>query len=427
MNPILVLLGIISGSMKWSDIGRSLLGVFSLFADPTYASDLQASTLDDMVMEVAWNNFFVDTPKQAWLRSIGAVNPFDGGVLMRVPTIFNRPLGGAIAPGSTVTIVHRQQLANLAFTARLYSSFDNLETFSLLVQNRGEASRVNLEDLYAQLAIEGLNTDVEVDSFHHGQSPVVGFITDDGSQRINGDDEAMNNGYDPGWYGNVYQNYGAQARNGSQTNTLNSTPYWYGNPDGTSAAITVEGLTQHMMRVLKFGNSAGNVIGITSQEGIAYIYAMFQRQQRLVEWKVEDTCPGFTGIGFMGAMLYGDTLAPGRNWAQTLPPEISQTSNTTDTAGTSTAGQPYSFTSPTTVTTYSGIPASTQISVGEPLFLYSGRSIEYRPTTVPEFLFGVRRNEVYNSNTLDAYIVNLALNLYYTMPRENSLGYGFSS
>lgn len=396
-------------------------------SDPTYNSDLQSSTLDDMVLEIAFMNFFVETPKQEWLRAVGAVDPFDGGVLMREPTIFNRPLGGANSPGTSVTIVHRQQLANLAFTERLYSTYDNLETFSLLVQNRGTAKRVDLLDLYAQNHIFAINTDVEVDSFHHGQSPVTGFITDDGSERVNGDDEVMNNGKDPGWYGNVYTSYGSQARNGSQTNTLNSTPYWYGNADGTAAAFTVEGLTAHMMRVKKFNNQSGNVIGITSQEGIGYIYAMFQRQQRLVEWKVEDTCPGFDGIGFMGAMIYGDTLAPGRAWTQTLPPQISQTSNATDTAGTSTAGQPYSFTSPTTVTTFSGIPASTQISVGEPLFLYSGRSMKYRPTSEPEFFFGVRRNQVYNSNTLDSYIVNLGINITNQMPRENCLGYGAAS
>jgi hypothetical protein len=396
--------------------------------DPTYGSDLQASTLDDMVLDVAYDNFFVDTPKQMWLRAIGAVDPFDGGVLMREPTIFNRPIGGANSPGTTVTIVHRQQLANLAYNERLYSTYDNLETFSLYVQNRGAAKRVDLVDMYAQLHVKAINTDVEVDSFHHGQSPVAGYITDDGSERVNGDEEFMNNGYDPSIFGNVFTQVGNQARNGSQTNTLNSTPFFYGNPDGSCAAISVENLTQHMMRVLKFGNEAGNVIGITSQEGIGYIYAMLQRQQRLVEWKVDDSCPGFTGIGFMGAMLYGDTLAPGRAWSFTLPPEISQTSNATDTAGTRTDGNgPYSFTSPSTVTAFSRIPASTQISVGEPLSLYSGRTWKYRPTTEEEFFFGVRRNQVYNSNTLDAYIVNLGINQYSVAPRENCVGYGFAS
>ena len=50
-------------------------------ADPTYGSDLQASTLDDMVLDVAYDNFFVDTPKQSWLRAIGAVDPFDAATL----------------------------------------------------------------------------------------------------------------------------------------------------------------------------------------------------------------------------------------------------------------------------------------------------------------------------------------------------------
>jgi hypothetical protein len=45
----------------------------------------------------------------------------------------------------------------------------------------------------------------------------------------------------------------------------------------------------------------------------------------------------------------------------------------------------------------------------------------------PEFFFGIRRNQVYNSNTLDAYIVNLGINMYYVAPRENCLGYGAAS
>ena len=59
--------------------------------------------------------------------------------------------------------------------------------------------------------------------------------------------------------------------------------------------------------------------------------------------------------------------------------------------------------------------------------MYAGSSIEYWPTSEPEFFFGVRRNQVYNSNSLDAYIVNLGLNISCTMPRKNRLGYGFSS
>jgi len=394
--------------------------------DPTYGNDLQASTLDDLVMGVAIDNFFIDDPKLNWMRTIGAVDPFDGGILKRYATIINRPMGGAAAPGTTMNIVHRQQVANLAFNIRNYSTWDMLETFGLEVNNRGANQRIDLMDLYAQEHIRAINTDVGVDSFHHGQLPVAGFIVDDGSERINGDDEAMNNSLDPGWYGNRYQSYGQQPRNGAATNTLNSTPMWYGNPDGSCGSFSIEKFILHIRSVKRYG--ADKFIGISSVEGISYIASALQRQQRLVEWKIEDTCPEFTGIGFMGCMFYESGLAPGRAWAATLPPNVSTTSNATDTAGTRTDGNgPYSFVSPSTCTAYSGIPVNTQISVGEPLFIYAGSSIEYWPTTSPEFFFGVRKTPVYNSNTLDSYIVNFALGMNFTMPRKNRLGYGFSS
>ena len=392
-------------------------------SDPTYGGDLQASTLDDLVADVAYQNFFTGTAKQGYLRGIGAVDPFDGGVLMREPFIMNRPYGGAFAPGSTLTITQVQQLADVAFIEKLYSNAQLLETFSLMTQNRGAAKRVDLLDLYMEQSIEAINTDVEVDSYHHGQAVSAGLISDDGTLRINGDDEAMNNGLDPGWYGNVYQNYGQQARNGAVSSTLNSTPFWYGNSDGTAGAISVDAMIQHVIRAKQFGHTPE--LGITTPQGEGYMLAALQRQQRFQDWHVgkSDTVPDWTGISFMGVMIYGDILAPGRSWGAAFPSTVSKTQNTTDTLTSGT--QAYSFTSPSTVTALSGIPASTKISVGETFFLYNGRSIKYRPTTVPEFFFGVRRVQVWNNNTIDSYVVNLGLNLYFVMPRDNSLGYGF--
>src|SRR5215469_15151596 len=125
--------------------------------DPTYGGDLQASTLDDMVADVAYQNFFTGTAKQAYLRAIGAVDPFYGGVMMREPFVMNRPQGGATAPGSNLTISHVQQLADLAFIEKLYTTQDLIETFSLMTQNRGAARKVDLLELYSEQAIEAIN------------------------------------------------------------------------------------------------------------------------------------------------------------------------------------------------------------------------------------------------------------------------------
>ena len=113
----------------------------------------------------------------------------------------------------------------------------------------------------------------------------------------------MNNGLDPGWYGNVYQNYGNQARNGAVTNTLNSTPLWFGNPDGSCAAFSVEKLILFIRSVRRYGGDQvhrhylgrGHLLHLL---GIAASAAL------MADWKVEDTCPDFQGVGFMGCMIY---------------------------------------------------------------------------------------------------------------------------
>jgi hypothetical protein len=387
-------------------------------SDPTYGGDLQAGTLNDMVMATAYQNFFVDTPKQAWFRGVGAVDPFDGGVLMQEPFVMGRPVGGAAAPGTNFNITQVQQLAAMAFSMRLYSELLMLETFSLDVQNRGEPAKVNLMDMYIENCIEATNTDIEVDSFHHGQSPVAGFVSDDGSLRVNGDAEAMNDGFNNSWDGNVFQNYGAQLRNGAVSNTINSIPFWYGNNDGTGGVFTVEALIQHVIRVRKFSPPD---LGIISPVGWGYLLGCLQRQQRFTDWstRVDATVPDWKGIDFMGTMIYDDIQSPGTQWGIDFPKGVSITQNKTSTftsASTCTGGA--------TGTTPYTTPPSVTVTVGEVLFLYNAHGWKYRPPVSEEFFFGVRRNQVWNNNTNDATIMNTGINLYTPQPRQNCHGYG---
>lgn len=384
-------------------------------SDPTYGGDLQAGTLNDMVMATAYQNFFVDTPKQAWFRAVGAVNPFDGGVLMQEPFVMGRPVGGAAAPGTNFNITQVQQLAAMAFNMRLYSELLMLETFSLDVQNRGEPAKVDLMDLYIENCISATNTDIEVDSYHHGQAAVSGYITDDGSLRVNGDAEAMNDGLNNSWDGNVFQNYGSQVRNGAVSSTINSIPFWYGNSDGSGGAITVEALIQHMINVRQFHPPD---LGIISPKGWGYILGCLQRQQRFVDWgvKADATIPDWQGINFMGTMIYDDIQSPGTNWGVAFPTGITATSNKTSTfsSASTCTGATQQYTP----------PASTTLTVGEVLFLYNAHGWKYRPPVSEEFFFGIRRNQVWNNNTNDATIMNTGINIYTPQPRENNHGYG---
>ena len=389
-------------------------------ADPTYNGDLQASTLDDLLADAAYDNFFVKTAYQQHMRAIGAIDPFGGGVLMREPFIMGSPAAGAAAAGSNFNIEHVQQLADLAFTPRLYTSRDMLETFSLSVQNKGPNARIMLTDLYFRNGVAAISTNVEVDGYWHGQAAISGQIANNRTNNINGMAEALNDGKNNAWNGDVYVNYGSQVRNGAVSNSINSIPYFFGNSDGTGGAISVRSLINYLVRARKFCDGRTPEITITTPNGWAYILAALQTQQQFTtNWtmKALTSVPDVEGISFMGTVIYDDILTPGAAWGADFPTNYIGTSNLTST-----------FTSASTATgttSPSQLPASTTITVGETIWALTGAAWKYRPTDNPDFLFGRRQNEVYNNNTNDALLINLALNVYSPAPRESVAGYGF--
>jgi hypothetical protein len=355
------------------------------------------------------------------MRAIGAIDPFGGGVLMREPFIMGSPAAGAAAPGQNFDIEHVQQLADLAFTPRLYTSRDMLETFSLSVQNKGPNARIMLTDLYFRNGVAAISTNVEVDGYWHGQAAISGQIANNRTNNINGMAEALNDGLNNAWNGDVYVNYGNQVRNGAVSNSINSIPYFFGNSDGTASAISVKALISFLVRARKFCDGRTPEITITTPNGWAYILAALQTQQQFTTnwtYKALSSVPDVEGISFMGTVVYDDILTPGAAWGADFPTNYIGTSNLTST-----------FTSASTATgatSPSQLPASTTITVGETIWGLTGAAWKYRPTDNPDFLFGRRQNEVYNNNTNDALLINLALNVYSPAPRESICGYGIN-
>ena len=392
--------------------------------DPTFNSDIGASTFNDYIADVAYDNFFVKTALQQHMRAIGAVDPFTGGKLMEEPFIMGSPASGFAAPGTSFEIEHVQQLAALAFPPRLCTSRDMFESFSLQVQNKGPNARIKLKDMYYRNAIASISTNVEVAWYHHGQAAISGQISDDGSLRIAGAAEALNDGLNNSWDGGRYVSYGYQARNGNIGVANNSIPVFFGNADGSAAAISVRQLINFLVRQRKFCEGKSPEITITTPNGWGYILSALQTQQQFTtawdgKFKNLPTVPDTEGIAFMGTVIYDDILAPGAAWGADFPTAyITAGSNLTST-----------FTSSSTctgVTSPSNMPASTTLTVGETLWALTGKAWKYRPTDDPDFLFGVRENQVYNNNTNDACLINLALNVYTPSPRMSGQAFGFN-
>ena len=392
-------------------------------SDPTFNGDIQASTFNDYIADVAWDNWFVETAYQQHMRAIGAIDPFGGGKLMEEPFIMGSPAAGAAAPGTNFDIEHVQQLAAMVFPPRLYTSRDMLETFSLQVQNKGVNAKIKLKDLYYRNAIAAIATNVEVDGYWHGQAAISGQVASNRTNAIDGMAEALNDGLNNSWQGDVFVNYGSQVRNGTIQTANNSVPFFFGNSDGTAAAISVRSLINFLVRQRKFCGGKSPEITITTPNGWGYVLSALQTQQQFTmawdgKFTVLPTVPDTEGIAFLGTVIHMDILTPGAAWGSDFPTKYISTSNLTGT-----------FTSASTATgatSLSQLPASTTITVGETIWPLTGRAWKYRPSDDPDFMFGARENQVYNNNTNDALLINLALNVYTPSPKMSGQGYGFN-
>jgi hypothetical protein len=384
------------------------------FADPLF-SEIPASTLNEIKDGIVFDNFFVDTPLQRYFRAEGSLDPFYGGAAMQVPFQFARLAGGAIAPGQDVAVTRRQILDAALFVPKLYTAFVALEEFQLKVLNAGPEAKVDLYELYIETLTKGLNTDVEIDWYLHGQANAT-TIASNRSLNMNGLAEALNDGVTNSWNGDIFTTYGAQLRNGQVGNALNSIPQWLGDSNGAPGTISYEVMLQTYLLAIE-----RPTMGLTSRQGYTYIAAMLQRQQR---YQVDvDTNIEMRGIRFEEAIIFNDLLTPSAVSPALLPTGLSQT--TTSTPG---SGGVATFTSAASPATASKLPGSKAITVGELLLWLHIPSWRYRPAADPDFLFGVRGPIPSPTNpTLDTLFMNLSLNSYTPVPRNSIQCYGLGA
>lgn len=378
--------------------------------DPTF-DQIAATTLAAIHDDVLYDNFFVDT---AWMRKMrvsGALDEFQGGSIMQEPFMFNRVPGGAIAPGSDVQVTQVPIIAALGFPPKEYIEQLALNLFQTnVLQSTGPAVKVKLVDAYMTNAVQSLNTDIAIDFYRHGQS-----IT--GSNRaifVNGLTEALNDGVNPSWDGNVFTTYGGQPRNGVVGNTLNSIPIWVGDQAGNTGQVSYKVVLEAYHNCVQPPD-----IGLCNKALFSFLQ---ERQEPKQRFGLEtDVTVGFSGIKIMDAYIFLDKLAPSTKFGTILPSGLSQT----------TSIKPTAFTTPSLSATQRAIsnyPSSTSVNPGEPFFWLRMRGWKFRPSVDPEYNFNF--TPIIRSQTNPDLVVSFlkaALNLYSPTPRDNSqlVGAGF--
>jgi len=379
-------------------------------ADPTF-DQISATTLADLKDDVLVDNFFVETPWMRKMRALGALEDFAGGTFMQDPFMYDRVNGGAIAPGSDVTVMQKQIIAATAFVPKEYVEQVPLNLWQTnVIQGSGPAVKVKLIDAYMQNAVQALNTDIAIDFYRHGQNI-------SGSNRqifINGLSEALNDGVNPSWDGNVFTTYGGQSRNGAIGNVLNSVPTWVGDGNGGTGQISYKVVFEAYQNCVQPPD-----IGLCTKALFSYLAERQEPKQRFE--MVQDLSVGVSGLKVLDGTIFVDKLAPSTKYGTILPSNLSQT----------TSIKPSAFTTPTLSTTQAAIsnyPSATSVTPGEPFFWLRVKGWKLRPSSDPEYNFNFTP-PIRSQNNPDLVVMFLkaGLNLYTVQPRDNwqLVGAGF--
>lgn len=364
--------------------------------DPNVA-ELNAVTLQEIYPRTVEDEFFLATPFLAYIRDHCLV-PFTGGTFMQSPIRYAPMIGGFYAPGANFNITKRQTITALQFDTRYcYVSIPEYKE-EIQVENKGELAVASLLEADMQNGVDTINAIVGIALAQSGQG--------DRDLAINGWPEAINNGIDPSYDGNVYEQYGQQTRNGAIGSALNSTPQWCGDQLGNTGIIQYSQLEEGYQDA-SIGQKEPN-LGTGNKAVIAYVKEKLQVQQRFSQEK--DPVWGVTGFRFNNAMILKDDYFPSARYGKNDP-----------ILGNYLTAP---FMTPATVTAQSNLPASTTVTPGEVFVFFNTFDFLFRVTDNDEFGFGFSGFVPAQDNTRVVGQIKAMVNLQCLSPRTQKQFYG---
>ncbi len=252
-----------------------------------------------------------------------------------------------------------------------------------------------------QNGVDTINAIVAVNSNLSGQGTR--------SLAINGWPEAINNGTDPSWDGNIYTSYGQLARNGAIGPALNSTPQWCGTQAGATGPIQYSQLEEGYQDA-SIGQKEPN-LGVGNKAVIAYIKEKMVVQQRFQQEK--DPVWGVTGFRLNNAMILKDDYFPSLRYGKNDPILGNYLTST--------------FSSPGSPTSQSNLPGSTTCTVGEVFCFFNTFDWLFRVTDNEEFGFGFSGFVPAQDNTRVVGQIKAMVNMQCLSPRTQKQFYGIGS
>ncbi len=369
--------------------------------------EINLTTLKEIYPKKIADNFFADTPFQAYLRDHCLV-PFGGGAFMQSTFLYKPMIGGAYAKGDTFNTTKRQTLAGVLFDPKYYYTAIPEYLEDVEVENKGDLAVFSLIDTDMTNAMQTISAIIAIDLAQHGQ-PSSASIIGNRPKNLNGWIEAINDGVTPGWDGSRFANYGTQARNGTVGNTLNSIPLWVGDQSGNTGPITYNVLIESYKDA-----SVGRVrpnLGVGNKAAIAFCQERLQTQQRFTQER--DPVWGVMGFRFEDAMILTDDYFPSKKYGVNDPDIGNYLTGTVDTTGMSPAAN-------------SNFPASTVCTMGEVFCWFNTAKWLFRISNSRVFGFGFSGFIPNPDNTKVVGQIKAMVNLECTGPKfqKQLLGIG---
>lgn len=366
--------------------------------DPNVA-ELNSVTHFEIYPRVVQDEFFLATPFLAYLRDHALV-PFTGGTFMQAPIRYAPMIGGFYAPGSNFNITKRQTLTALQFDTRyVYTSIPEFKE-EIQVENKGANAVVSIVDADLENGVDTINAITAVGINLDGQ-------TAGRTLAINGWPEAVNDGLNPSYDGNVYTSYGQTTRNGAVGTTLNSVPQWVGDAAGATGILTYPDLEEGYQDAT-IGRKEPN-LGVGNKAVFSFIKEKLVVQQRFQQER--DPVWGVMGFRFNNAMMLKDDYFPSLRYGR----------NDADIGNYLTS----SFVVPATATAASGLPAAgITATVGEVFCFFNTFDFLFRVTDNEEFGYGFSGFVPAQDNTRVVGQIKAMVNLECLSPRTQKQFYG---
>ena len=373
---------------------------------PSY-SELSAVTTQHIERKAIADLVFRSSPFLA--KILAKMLTYPGGTYGQYPFLYGKMPGDAYLQGEPFDISKPSVVDATAFELR--NNYRNVTEYleEIELYNQGNEAAYSLLDIHIRAAYSTLNEQLAVNVYRHGQASGTG-VSDDRAKYINGMAEAVANGVDNAWDGNVFPTYGTKTRSSysSQGPGLNGFIYFMGDSTGAAGSVTYPIVTELITQAGLRGRLPDLIL--TTPYGYAF---MKERLQPFQRFEVTDPVWGMKTFSVDGVTVLIDPYAPSLKTGRNDP--------ITGNWLTST------FTSASSPNAASNIPASQTLTVGETLWVLNMPSWDVLMAQSKLFRFGWTGFIRPINATLVAGQVLASLTFKCAFPDMNAQAYGFSS